>query len=100
MISIDLTKIKRFRKISFQAIKRILHPAEIEDFLNLDKTKKTIFLATRWALKECIFKIDNSLFEFKNILIEKTTNGKYIFKDFQLSTTNENGYVVAVAFKS
>ncbi|SGA02359.1 Uncharacterised protein [Mycoplasmopsis arginini] len=47
MISIDLTKIKRFRRISFQAIKRILHPAEIEDFLNLDKTKKTIFLATR-----------------------------------------------------
>ncbi|BAP39612.1 4'-phosphopantetheinyl transferase superfamily protein [Metamycoplasma canadense] len=99
MISIDLTKIKRFKKIKKEVLNRFLHPNEIEEYIKIEKEKKATFLATRWALKECIFKIDNNLYEFKKIHIKKTNQGRYIFEDFQLSTTNEDGYVVAVAFK-
>ncbi|ENY69331.1 Holo-[acyl-carrier-protein] synthase [Metamycoplasma auris 15026] len=99
MISIDLTKIKRFKHLSINTIKKFLHPIEIEEFNCLKKENKPVFLATRWAIKECIYKIDNSLFDFKKLLIKKTNEGKYIFLDFQLSTTIEDGYVAAVAFK-
>ncbi|MBN4089432.1 4'-phosphopantetheinyl transferase superfamily protein [Mycoplasma enhydrae] len=99
MISVDLSKIRRFKKMSKRAINRILHPKEIFEFELLDKQKQMLFLATRWAIKECLFKIDNSLFEYNKIQITKTKAGKYIYDDFQLSTTNEDGYVVAVALK-
>ncbi|MGX9364253.1 4'-phosphopantetheinyl transferase superfamily protein [Mycoplasma sp. 527] len=100
MISIDMAKINRFINISTNAIKKILHPIEIEEYLKISDSKKPIFLATRWALKECIFKIDNSIFSFKNILIKKTNAGRYTYANYQLSTTSEDGYIVAVAFKS
>ncbi|AZZ65288.1 4'-phosphopantetheinyl transferase superfamily protein [Metamycoplasma phocicerebrale] len=100
MISVDLTKIKRFKRISKEAIKKFLHPTEIEKYQKLNRPEKAIFLATRWAIKECLFKIDNSLFQYREILIEKNESGRYIYNDFQLSTTNEDGYVVAVAFKN
>lgn len=100
MISVDLTKIKRFKKLKDSAIQKILHPTEIIEFNKLSKDTKPIYLATRWSLKECIFKVDNNFFEFRKILIKKNESGKYIFNDFQLSTTNEDGYIVAVAFKS
>ncbi|SYV90723.1 Uncharacterised protein, partial [Metamycoplasma alkalescens] len=48
MISIDLTKIKRFKRVSNQAILKFLHPLEIEQYRQLEKQKKPTFLATRW----------------------------------------------------
>lgn len=99
MIAIDLVKIKRFKKVKNELLNRFLHPEEIAQYSKLNKQKKALFLSTRWALKECILKIDNSFFEFRKILINKTNEGRYVYQDFMLSTTNEDGYVVAVAFR-
>ncbi|AWX42639.1 Holo-[acyl-carrier protein]synthase [Metamycoplasma cloacale] len=99
MIGIDLTKIKRFKNLSSRAVEHILAPKEIEVYKTLNKYQKPVFLATRWALKEAIFKVDNRYGNFSSIEITKHESGRYLFKNFNLSTTNDCGFVIAVAYK-
>ncbi|AZG68679.1 4'-phosphopantetheinyl transferase superfamily protein [Mycoplasma struthionis] len=99
MIGIDITKIKRFRNLKAKVIEKILHLEEFEEFQKLQKKDKPQFLATRWALKEAIFKCDNKFINFKKVRINKDPSGRYIFENFNLSTSNDCGLVVAVAEK-
>ncbi len=96
MIGIDITSIKRFENKSEDFAKKILSSEELKLWL-LEENKKK-FLATRWAIKESIFKSNNFYSSFKKINITKQ-DGKYIFKNFQISTSNEKDYIVAIALE-
>ena len=92
MVGIDITRISRFNNWTESKIKRILHPSEMD--LLLQANNKALFLATRFAIKESLFKIDNNLFHFDKIYIMKENN-RYVYKDFQISTSKEDDYLIA-----
>ncbi|RMA77474.1 holo-[acyl-carrier protein] synthase [Metamycoplasma subdolum] len=97
MIGIDLTNIKRFENLSLNVIKKILHKDEFKEF---EKTNdKAKFLATRWAIKEAIFKADNQFKDFSKVFLKKDEEGRYIFLDFEISTSKEDDYIIAIAKK-
>ena len=97
MIGIDITSIDRFRNKDENFAKKILSNEEFLEWTN-DEFKE-IYLATRWAIKEAIFKSDNMFSNFSNINIGKI-NGKYCFNNFEISTSSENDYVIAIALKN
>lgn len=92
MVGIDITKISRFDNWTESKIKRILHPEEIMELSQAND--KSLFLATRFAIKESLFKIDNNLFHFDKINIRKE-NKRYVYKDFNISTSKEDDYLIA-----
>ncbi|OYD26801.1 holo-[acyl-carrier protein] synthase [Mycoplasma testudineum] len=96
MLGIDLTRINRFESLKPKVISRILTNREQDDYAKAKN--KALFLATRWAIKEAIFKADNSFVIFNEIEITKS-NGKYLFPGFEISTSNEENEVIAIALK-
>lgn len=96
MLGADLTKISRFASPTRTFIERILHPLEIEEYeKSEDKTK---YLAAHWAIKEALFKADNSLLHFNEIKIEKKEK-KYFYPGYVITTSNEDDYYFAVVMK-
>ncbi|MGZ9428356.1 4'-phosphopantetheinyl transferase superfamily protein [Mycoplasma sp. 1012] len=96
MIGVDIISISRFKGKKENFIKRILSENEWNSFVKTENKEK--FLATRWAIKEAIFKADNKYFNFKQIDIYKE-NKKYKFQNFEISTSNDEDTVIAVAIK-
>ncbi len=96
MVGIDITSIDRFKTKGDTFAKKILSKEEYSEW-TISETKD-IFLATRWAIKEAIFKSDNNFSNFSNINLKKI-NSKYCFKEFQISTSRENNYIIAIALK-
>ncbi|WP_373590045.1 holo-ACP synthase [Metamycoplasma equirhinis] len=99
MIGIDLVSISRFKNISKRAIRKILHPNEINEYIGLSEERKTIYIASRWAIKEALFKVDNQFIFFNKIEILKSQHGKYLFKDFEISTSDEDNLIIAIVLK-
>ncbi|MGX9340334.1 holo-ACP synthase [Mycoplasma sp. 128] len=95
-IGIDLVNINRFKEVKEHFIKRFLSDIEYVDYQKSEN--KDIFLATRWALKEAIYKADNSEYSFKDISISKDIT--YRYKNFSLSTSSEGEFVIAMAIKN
>ena len=96
MIGIDITNISRFEEVSESLIKRILHKNEV--ILYKESENKPRFLAKKWSIKEALFKADNSLMEFSKIeLIDE--NRKTTFRDFEISTSTEDDYYIAIVKK-
>ncbi|MDZ7293083.1 holo-ACP synthase [Mycoplasmopsis pulmonis] len=96
MIGVDLVKIERLENKSDHFVRKILSLDEYELY---QKTKaKAIFLATRWAIKEALFKADNQHFCFKKINITKKDN-VYKFDGFAISVSSEKEYVIAFVQK-
>ncbi len=96
MIGIDLTKVSRFVGKEIQFAKRILSEKEFELFeLSTNKLK---FIATRWAIKEALFKADNSLRNYPHMEIQKN-NSKYQFDNFEISTSDDGDFVIAMVIK-
>lgn len=94
MIGVDLTKISRFENKDEKFAKKILSNEEYKEW---EKQKSSKFLATRWAIKEAIYKADNNFYEFKKIDI---LNGKfYSHKNFNISVSNEDDYIIAFVTK-
>ncbi|WKX02227.1 holo-ACP synthase [Candidatus Mycoplasma mahonii] len=96
MLGIDLTQISRFKDVSDSFIRKILHPDEIVKYnLSEDKPK---FLAKRWAVKEALYKADNSLKYFNKIkLFDDNRTMRY--PGYNISTSNEGDYYVAIVQK-
>ncbi|TPR54317.1 4'-phosphopantetheinyl transferase superfamily protein [Metamycoplasma neophronis] len=99
MVGVDLSRIYRFKKVKRNLIEKILHPKEILEYDKLSKKDKPKYLASRWAIKEAIFKADNQYFFFNQILIIKTLEGRYLFEGFEISTSNEGDLVIAFVIK-
>ncbi|QKT05469.1 4'-phosphopantetheinyl transferase superfamily protein [Mycoplasma sp. OR1901] len=93
-VGIDLVKISRFENKSIKFAKRILGNEEFNCYINLPDDKKTLFLARSWAIKEAIFKADNSYFNFSQIDLKKE-NKVWKFKNFAISISHEEGFLVA-----
>ncbi|QSF13646.1 holo-ACP synthase [Mycoplasma sp. Mirounga ES2805-ORL] len=99
MIGIDLTNLKRFKGKGDLFARRILHNEEFITFKKLSTSEdKTMFLAKSWALKEAIFKADNSFSSFQKINIVYLNN-KPTFDNFELSLSHEKDMVIAIAIK-
>lgn len=101
MIGIDLTNKERFKNNYLDIGKKILHSSEKKLFLNINSEEEKInFIASRWAIKEALFKCDNSYKNFSNISVIKDLFGRYIFEDlndkFEISTSNEDKYIIAI----
>ena len=91
-----MTSIDRFKNKNESFAKKILSKEEYLEWIISEK--KDIFLATRWAIKEAIFKSDNNFSNFNNINLKKV-NQKYCFQEFQISTSREKNYIIAIALK-
>lgn len=97
MIGVDIVKIERFESSEWPVIERILHPFEITEYMKSENKAK--YIATKWAIKEALFKADNSNSTFNKINIVKK-NERYFFDDaFEITTSDEDGYVVAFVIK-
>ena len=101
MIGIDLTNKNRFKNNYEIVAKKILHSSENKLFLKLDNEEEKIhFVASRWAIKEALFKCDNKYKLFSSISILKDFSGRYIFQNlddkFEISTSNEDEYIIAI----
>lgn len=101
MIGIDLTNKDRFKNNYENIAEKILHFSEKKLFLNINNEEGKInFIASRWAIKEALFKCDNRYKNFSNISVIKDLFGRYIFEDlndkFEISTSNEDKYIIAI----
>ncbi|MGL5521930.1 MAG: 4'-phosphopantetheinyl transferase superfamily protein [Metamycoplasmataceae bacterium] len=94
MIGVDLTRISRFENVELDFVLRVLSPKEVSAYKALNPESKAKYIATRWAIKEAIFKADNKYSNFSKIYINKIEK-VYSFKDFQISVSNEGDYIIA-----
>ncbi|CAT04810.1 Holo-[acyl-carrier protein]synthase [Mesomycoplasma conjunctivae] len=104
MIGIDITSIARFKKNYNVFADKILHKNEQEKFAQLqDDDLRAKFLATRWAIKEALYKVDNQFSHFNLVNIQKK-GLKYILIDeqgepnlhFDISTSSESDFLIAI----
>lgn len=97
MIGVDLVEIKRFENCSQNLIKKVLHIEEIgQYYLSENKPR---FIATRWAIKEALFKADNSNFTFNEINLSKVDDRYFFTEEYEISTSDEKGLVIAFVIK-
>ncbi|MGL4343302.1 MAG: holo-ACP synthase [Metamycoplasmataceae bacterium] len=96
MIGVDITTISRFKEKDENFARKILSENEFQEFLEIEN--KSYYLATRWAIKEAIFKADNSFASFNKIDIHKNNN-KYFFQNFHISTSHEGDFLIAFVLK-
>ncbi|RIV16979.1 holo-ACP synthase [Mycoplasmopsis gallopavonis] len=98
-IGVDLTKISRFVAASDSFAQRILSPAEYSDYLKITNEKKALFLARAWAIKEAIFKANNSYFSFSKIELQKI-NHRWTFKNFSISISHDGDDLIAFVIEN
>lgn len=92
-IGVDITSIKRFEDKKINFIKKVLSDNE---FIEWKKTEnKLLYLAQRWAIKEALFKANNNLHDYHLINIERDKKGIFKYKNYKISTSKENEYVIA-----
>ncbi|QQH21917.1 4'-phosphopantetheinyl transferase superfamily protein [Mycoplasmopsis bovis] len=98
-IGLDMTKISRFQELKKSTVIRILSTDELREFDELKSDyEKQKYLATRWCIKEAMFKADNNIPAFDKITIIKK-QGAYQHSDFMISTTDEDDLIIAVVIK-
>ena len=91
-----MATISRFKDTKKDVIKAILHPKEVKAFSQ--SQNKPLFLATRWAIKEALFKADNKLSHFSKINVAMQ-NQQYYYPGYKISTTKEGDYYIAIVMK-
>lgn len=78
-IGVDILKIER---IDFKIARKVLSVEEKEIFDCIDNEKlKREYLAERFAVKEALFKADNTLFNYDKISVLNDSKGKPYLKD-------------------
>ena len=94
-IGVDILSIER---IDFKIARKVLsnEEREIFDSISNEKLKKE-YLAERFAVKEALFKADNSYFDYDKVTVLNDEKGKPYFKDINglVSITHDNGMVCA-----
>lgn len=96
-VGVDLTVISRFKDRSDKFIDKVLTNEEKLIFNRLNNDRKIVFLATRWACKEAIFKAtqDNKYLEYS---ILNNDNGKpYVLNhpEIKISISHDGDYAIA-----
>ncbi|TQC54043.1 4'-phosphopantetheinyl transferase superfamily protein [Mycoplasmopsis mucosicanis] len=91
-IGVDITTISRFENCELNFIKRFCSPEEVAE---LEKqVDKATYLASLWAIKEALFKANNSLSNFNKITIQKIDK-KWTYKNYAISTSHEGDLLIA-----
>ncbi|AWX70106.1 hypothetical protein DP067_01880 [Mycoplasmopsis anatis] len=99
MIGVDIVKISRFINNHEKIANRILSVDELIEYQKISEIKKKVkYVAVHWAIKEAIFKSDNSYSTFNkiNITKEKLT---YKHDKFHISTSDDGDNLVAFVIK-
>ncbi len=106
-IGIDLVEHKDIEFRDDRFIKRVLSEEEYESYLKITNQKRRVeFLASRFAVKEAVFKCAEELvspFDFRNITVCNNKNGApYVLinhKDIglRISLSHTDNYSIAVA---
>lgn len=101
-IGIDVTEFDRFKQLSDRFIRRFLTENEYSEFLKTDNIGKTKFLASRWALKEAVFKATSKKnpIPFTKIEFKKNNDGFVectTFENVKVSLSYTKNYVYAIA---
>lgn len=94
-IGVDILSIDR---IDFKIAKKVLSQDELEVFDSISNERmKREYLAERFAVKEALFKADNSYFNYDKISILNDEKGNPFFKDIDgfVSISHDNGMVCA-----
>ena len=94
-IGVDILRIDR---IDFKIARKVLSVEEKEIFDSIDNENiKREYLAERFAVKEALFKADNSLFNYDKISVLNDEKGKPYLKDIKgfVSIAHDNGMVCA-----
>ena len=93
-IGVDITSIKRFEDKKINFIKKVLSDNEFIEYTNRTITD-LVYVAQRWAIKEALFKANNNLHDYHLINIERDKKGIFKYKNYKISTSKENEYVIA-----
>jgi phosphopantetheine--protein transferase-like protein len=104
-VGIDIVSIERikniYKKFGYKFLYKIFTENEIKEIENLENLHRKIEkIAGKFAAKEAIMKIDETLTEFKEIEILTLKTGMPVFsgkKGFSISLSHEKSYAVAVA---
>ncbi|WLP85748.1 4'-phosphopantetheinyl transferase superfamily protein [Mycoplasma seminis] len=98
---VDITNISRFLNKTTTFCNRVLSQNELEKLNQIDDAyQKARFLARSWAIKEALFKADNSLIDFRKINLQQDSQSKlWYFKDFVASISYADDYVIAFVQK-
>ena len=94
-IGVDILNINR---IDFKIAKKVLSDEEVEIFNSINNESiKREYLAERFAVKEALFKADNSYFDYDKVSVLNDEKGKPYFKDINgfVSISHDNGMVCA-----
>lgn len=94
-IGVDILSIDR---IDYKIAKKVLSEEELEIFDSITSEKlKREYLAERFAVKEALFKADNSYFNYNKVSILNDEKGKPYLKDINghVSISHDNGMVCA-----
>ncbi len=92
-IGVDITSINRFKDKKINFVKKVLSNQEYKEWEYSEN--KLLYIAQRWAIKEALFKANNDLHDYHLINIERNKSGVFIYKDYKISTSKENEYVIA-----
>ncbi|WP_036463673.1 4'-phosphopantetheinyl transferase superfamily protein [Mycoplasmopsis sturni] len=95
---VDITRISRFKNKDYKFAKRILSEDELFEFMREKSENQPLYLARAWAIKEAIFKADNTYAEFQKITLKKI-NKRWTFKDFKISISHEGDYLIAFVIR-
>lgn len=96
-IGVDIVKIDRFNNVDDYFINRIYTQEEINFYNTLSSDKKVVFLASRWAVKEAIFKANNQK-DYLSYGCVNDINGKpYIVNhpEIKVSISHDGDYAIA-----
>ncbi|WP_025755116.1 4'-phosphopantetheinyl transferase superfamily protein [Mycoplasmopsis cricetuli] len=98
-IGVDITQISRFHNKKITFAQKILGKKELLEYQNLTCKDQALFLARAWAIKEAIYKADNSYSNYHKIDLVKSNN-KWTFENFNISISHENDLLVAFVIKN
>lgn len=93
-IGVDLVEIKR---INLKIANKVLSSKELEVFNSLNDSLKKEYLAERFAVKEALFKADNSFFNYDKVSVLNDEKGKPYLEDINghVSIAHDGGMVCA-----
>lgn len=100
-IGVDIVLISRFEGKDEHYVKLLLTEEEFAVYSKLSDKKRPVFLATRWAGKEAVFKVTQDS-NFLSYSVLNDENGKpYIagHPELKISISHDGGFVVAEVLK-
>lgn len=93
-IGVDLVD---FKRIDLKIARKVLSKKELVIYDTLDEKLKKEYLAERFAVKEALFKADNSYFDFDKVSVLNDEKGKPYLENINglVSIAHDGGMVCA-----